>query len=430
MDLTRQSNDEAAVRDRLAVNFVGAVVPEREAAPEKACSVAGNRFQLSLLARLREVSGISVALTSYRPAVMFPKSKLIIQLPNKRYKLGIYEQSQVSFVNVLILKQVTMALSIFLELLVWGYSRRKHRRVMLAYNVFSPIAIPTLLAAWMTGSTSVALIADTPHDQYAYKGFKGLLERLDFSLQTRIMKRFSGLICLTRQTREDFAPERPGLVVEGGVDLSEITEPTRETSLAMPKEQYATRVCMYSGDLNTLNGIPTLLKGFSLLPDPDLRLWLLGRGECEPAVRDAATQDPRISFLGFLPNDEVRGLQRKATLLIIPRPSHQEITKYTFPSKLMEYMQSGTPVLTTRLPGIPSDYYRHVFSIETETTEGIAAALRESLSLPAADLNEKGKCAIDFVTKDKSWQTQARRIARFLHTITQDAHLSQETSRQ
>jgi glycosyltransferase involved in cell wall biosynthesis len=301
---------------------------------------------------------------------------------------------------------------------------------MLAYNVFSAISIPTLLAAWITGSTPVALIADTPHDQYAFRGAKGLLERLDFFLQTRIIKRFSGIICLTRQTWHDFASERPGLVVEGGVNPSEVTEAVRETSFTSSTEQHPARICMYSGELSILNGIPMLLKGFSMVADPDLRLWFLGRGECERAVMDAARQDPRISFLGFRPNDEVRALQKEATILVNPRPSQQQVSKYTFPSKLMEYMQSGTPVLTTRLPGIPADYYQHVFSIETETTEGIAAALRESLSLSVADLEEKGKCAKDFVMKYKSWQAQARRIAHFLRTITEDSHLSPEISRQ
>jgi glycosyltransferase involved in cell wall biosynthesis len=276
----------------------------------------------------------------------------------------------------------------------------------------------------VTGSTAVTLIADTPHDCYSYNGIKGFLERLDFFQQTRVMKRFSGVICLAKQTWDDFAPGRPGLVVEGGINTDEVTEPLREVNCAIEKELLNARVCMYTGDLSNLNGIPELLKGFALLADPDVRLWLLGRGECESAVLDAAASDPRILFLGFLPNNEARALQRRVTLLINPRPSQQEITKYTFPSKLLEYMQSGTPVLTTRLPGIPAEYYQHMFSIETETIEGIAEALRITLSIPAAELREKGESAREFVVRDKSWQTQARRIACFLHSLTDGSKFS------
>jgi glycosyltransferase involved in cell wall biosynthesis len=295
---------------------------------------------------------------------------------------------------------------------------------MLVYNVFSAFSIPTLLAAWATGSVAVALIADTPHDCYSYNGIKGLLERLDFFQQTRVMKHFSGVICLTKQTWDDFAPGRPGLVVEGGINTNEVTEPLREVNCALEEELYHSRVCMYTGDLSNLNGIPKLLKGFALVADPDVRLWLLGKGECENVVMDAAAHDQRISFLGFLPNDEARALQRRATVLINPRPSQQEITKYTFPSKLLEYMQSGTPVLTTRLPGIPAEYYQYVFSIETETIEGIAEALRRTLSIPKDEMKKRGESAREFVVRDKSWQAQARRIAHFLHSLADGTYLS------
>jgi glycosyltransferase involved in cell wall biosynthesis len=87
-------------------------------------------------------------------------------------------------------------------------------------------------------------------------------------------------------------------------------------------------------------------------------------------------------------------------------------------------MQSGTPVLTTRLPGIPAEYYQYVYSIETETIEGIAEALRRTLSIPAVKLTEKGKSAREFVVRDKSWQAQARRIAHFLRSMNDGSYLS------
>ena len=46
----------------------------------------------------------------------------------------------------------------------------------------------------------------------------------------------------------------------------------------------------------------------------------------------------------------------------------------------MEYMASGTPVLTTRLPGMPAEYYPYVEFIDEETPEGIARALKRVLS--------------------------------------------------
>ena len=53
----------------------------------------------------------------------------------------------------------------------------------------------------------------------------------------------------------------------------------------------------------------------------------------------------------------------KATLLVNPRPTTEEFTIYSFPSKNMEYMASGTPLLTTKLPGMPEEYHQYVLAI-------------------------------------------------------------------
>ena len=65
---------------------------------------------------------------------------------------------------------------------------------------------------------------------------------------------------------------------------------------------------------------------------------------------DYTQQDKRIHFGGVIPLSEVIEKEIQATILINPRPVDQEFTKYSFPSKIMEYMSSGTPVLTTKLP--------------------------------------------------------------------------------
>ena len=101
-----------------------------------------------------------------------------------------------SFVNILGLKQLTVMAFVLLNLLVWAIKEKGSRRLLLVYNLFSPMSLPTIVAAWLTRSTAVVLVADTPHGDYCYKGAKGILERLDYWFQTRVVKCFSGIICL------------------------------------------------------------------------------------------------------------------------------------------------------------------------------------------------------------------------------------------
>ena len=104
----------------------------------------------------------------------------------------------------------------------------------------------------------------------------------------------------------------------------------------------------------------------------------------------------------------------EATLLVNPRPTHEEFVKYSFPSKTMEYMASGTPVLTTKLPGMPKEYYEYVDFIHSETPDGVAQALKQVLSLTDETLFEKGCRAREFVLKHKNNVVQARKILKML----------------
>lgn len=65
-------------------------------------------------------------------------------------------------------------------------------------------------------------------------------------------------------------------------------------------------------------------------------------------------------------------------------------------------MVSGTPVLTTNLPGMPQEYYPYVYLIENESTEGLAKAFKQVLELPGVDLKKKGYEAREFVLSKKN----------------------------
>jgi glycosyltransferase involved in cell wall biosynthesis len=169
--------------------------------------------------------------------------------------------------------------------------------------------------------------------------------------------------------------------------------------------------------VNRINGVDLLLSAFRLIESPEYRLAIFGRGELEGAVREAARRDGRILSGGAIPNEQVLRRQREATVLINPRPSHRLITRYTFPSKLLEYMLSGRPVITTVLPGIPGEYYEYVYPLTEETPEGLARRIRAVCSRPASELTEFGTRARRFILREKNSDMQAQRIRRFVEGL-------------
>ena len=117
---------------------------------------------------------------------------------------------------------------------------------------------------------------------------------------------------------------------------------------------------------------------------------------------------------GMLMTSEIVEKEREATLLVNPRPTVEEFVKYSFPSKTMEYMASGTPVLTTRLPGMPEEYYPHVYFIDDESADGIAHALTQVLAHSDEELFDKGCAARAFVLDSRNNVIQAAKILDML----------------
>jgi glycosyltransferase involved in cell wall biosynthesis len=120
----------------------------------------------------------------------------------------------------------------------------------------------------------------------------------------------------------------------------------------------------------------------------------------------------------MVPNKIVVQDQLAATLLINPRPTNEEFTKFSFPSKNMEYMVSGTPMITTQLPGMPKEYHPYVFLFEGESVEGMKNSLKNILSKSKEELHQFGQEAKKFVLTNKNNQIQAHRILQFLKENT------------
>ena len=116
----------------------------------------------------------------------------------------------------------------------------------------------------------------------------------------------------------------------------------------------------------------------------------------------------------MLLNYQVVEKETEATLLVNTRPTVEEFVKYSFPSKNMEYMASGTPLLTSRLPGMPSDYYPYVYLIDEVTPQGVADALTQVLAHTDEELHEKGAQARQFIMKTRNNISQAKKVLAML----------------
>ena len=203
-------------------------------------------------------------------------------------------------------------------------------------------------------------------------------------------------------------PGKPYVILEGHSDIT-----MKEKVPSMDKKT-PVRTVFYAGGVSRQYGLADLTEGFLQADIPNTRLEIYGPGDYVKELQQIAEKDSRVFYGGMLMNTQIVEKELEATLLVNPRPTHEEFVKYSFPSKTMEYMASGTPVLTTRLPGMPKEYYPYVDFIEEESAAGIAAALKKVLASSDEELFRKGQAARNFVLDGRNNVVQAEKLLNML----------------
>lgn len=223
----------------------------------------------------------------------------------------------------------------------------------------------------------------------------------------RMIQKIDCFTVLTKyMCKELLIEDKPHCVVEGIAPIAK-----SEESKCIQKRG----AVVYTGSLDKKYGIVDLVESFNRLNRIGLYLDIYGYGDSVPYILEQARLNPRIRYWGNVDNEIAREAQRNAMLLVNPRSNNEEYTRYSFPSKTLEYMSSGTAVLMCRLPGVPEEYYSHVFSFEDNLFE----ALEEVVSLPEEVLREKGLDGKKYVCRYKNAVVQSRKIVSMLEVALQ-----------
>jgi glycosyltransferase involved in cell wall biosynthesis len=62
---------------------------------------------------------------------------------------------------------------------------------------------------------------------------------------------------------------------------------------------------------------------------------------------------------------------RKADVLVNPRQNDEAYTKYSFPSKNIEYLLSGNPVVAYMLDGVPEEYRKFMSIVPDDGVDSL-----------------------------------------------------------
>lgn len=202
--------------------------------------------------------------------------------------------------------------------------------------------------------------------------------------------------------------KKPYIVLEGHTDSD------MKLVQNVIEKKYNPKVAMYAGGIHREFGIARLVEAFINGKFTNWELHIYGDGNYEKELYEIAKGTNNVKYFGIQPNAVVVEEQLKATLLLNPRLTNAEYVKYSFPSKIMESMASGTPLCTTRLPGIPQEYYPYLYFFDDESVEGMEKKLKDIFMLEQNELHEFGMRAKKFVMDNKTNIQQAKRLVEFI----------------
>lgn len=349
-----------------------------------------------------------VYVLSARPISCYPGNPKVIIL-RKKWR-GSFELEEISYINLKYLNLLTRFISSFISTLNWIIKNINRKKLIIIYSVHVPFMLTGYLAHKIFRIHLIGIWTDPPalvqnHDSKLSK----LLRNIEIRISKFLMSRYSGCIVLAEDLAKDYAPNCKRIVIEAiypDID-SNILESSRRNTFTI----------IYAGNLSKDNGIEELLRAFcEELRFYNMELWLFGKGELEELIKYYCLLDSRIKYFGLRKNNDVIKYQKVAHLLVNLRKPDLPYTKYTFPSKISEYICSGTPILSTRLSGIPQEYFDYIITINNCDHKEIADRIIDLFNISVDSLNRIAENALK-IAKLKGVKAQGLKIYNFIDEV-------------
>ncbi len=285
---------------------------------------------------------------------------------------------------------------------------KNEERIVVTYATNPILLFPALFLKLFNRFKIITICSEVPKlRNYEYtSAIKGFVLK---NVYTFINRRMDGYIFFSKHMQSLCNKKnKPWLVVEGLPQIKEIEHD-------FVPENSGTDIVMYAGGLDSGYGIEELVDSVKYIRHKNVKLYICGAGCLADDIKEAAKSDERIVFLGMVENARVTEMERNAAILINPRKKDLQLSKYSFPSKTLEYMANGFAVtLISELDGIPEEYFEHAYILNNIAPQAIAESIDKILDIDVLQRREFARNAYQFLIDNKTSKIQCEKIALFL----------------
>jgi glycosyltransferase involved in cell wall biosynthesis len=399
----------------MKILFVGTLISKEEmehlnSIGNRKASVAPNNYETMLVKGFSE-NGAQVDVMSVPAVAAYPGNPTVLfHKRSERLPFGVLVQ-WIPFVNIQAAKQASIQICTYRMVKQWLIENKDvEEKCVVTYSIYPPYTKPLVHLCKKYHCHLSTVITDLPEYMYTWGNDNPIAAYLGNVMKKKMLMlqgQCDSYVLFTKKMAARMRIEgKPYIVSEGFSDAGIF-----DGIIVQEKNQKKT--LLYAGNLSRLYGIRSLVDGF-MRTEGKQELHFYGSGEDVAYIQQCAERDRRIHYFGRVSREEVLCALERAHLIVINKPTADDYSNYSFSSKILECMVSGTPVLTTRVGGMPEEYYPYLYFIDDETPQGIAKAIEAVLALSENALAEKGQAAKQFAITAKNYLSQTNDILDFL----------------
>jgi len=399
----------------IRIIYIGYVVPEEEVEKNQAVSAPANAMGLGILKSLFDEFGDSLYSINIKPVAGYRRSKTLFVKRTKEILFDGFTTFSVGFVNLPLIKQVTIILSIAMRMAILLWSLRTcHKVLVITVNSNAIVSIPVYLTKVIKKTTKICYMSDYPLQNARTKNpFRNLGIACDNFIRKRSLKMYQASITFVKKCADYFMPAKPTLVIDHIFD----ERGYRERLEANVSAQEGVVRIVYTGSLNENYRIQEMMECIEYLPS-NYMLEFYGKGPLMNTVAKFAKNNPRVKYCGFLLPKDIPFVQMNASILITLLRSDLPLSEFAIPSKIVGYLASGRPVISSRAESIPEKYRKYLNFVDSEEPKDIATKILEITHKNRyLEFERKALQARDFIYGECNWNIQTEQIVRFISSL-------------
>lgn len=398
----------------MKIVFVGNVVPEEIFSKVSSVSPSTNNVELSYIKMLKEQykENLHVISQNLGTARLVANNRKNVPEIIFHTQDGIKIQT-VSFNNTRLLLNISAVFSLTRKLKKLRSEYKQEKFVFVVNNHFYGWTLPVFLAK-RDHDIIVSILNEAFDVKYLREHKIGLKDSFQNVIHKYLLRHNDGVVTFNEATVLKYAPMIPYISLLHSCDEMLFDNIVRIND----DKQYR---ILYAGSLSPCYGLDNLVKAMDYLPDC-YKLTVCGGGDinAETWLQTVSSQNKRIEFLGMVSRHEVLKLEKSSNALIIIRvaktQSEKYLATYCQPSKLAEYLLSGTPIIATDISGIPKEMKPYLNFTEA-APDDIAETIIDVCSNNQSKSLQKADAAVLFARENCTYEKQKKLICGFIDSL-------------